>query len=52
MITITANLSGEFEFVSAKSKILTGYTSFELQGQSFSKIVPEAWHKPVLENFE
>jgi len=52
MITITANLNGEFEFVSAKSKVLTGYTSFELQGQSFYKLVPEAWHKPVLDNFE
>ena len=52
MITFTANLSGEFEFVSAKSKILTGYTPFELQGQSFYKLVPESWHKTVLESFE
>jgi PAS domain S-box-containing protein len=51
-ITFTANLKGEFEFVSAKSKVLTGYTSFELQGQSFYKLVPEAWHTQVLENFE
>lgn len=52
MITFTANLKGEFEFVSAKSKVLTGYTSFELQGESFYKLVPETWQKQVLENFE
>jgi PAS domain S-box-containing protein len=52
VITITANLKGEFEFVSAKAKMLTGYLPTELQGQSFATLVPEEWQKPVFESFE
>lgn len=51
-ITITANLRGEFEFVSAKAKTLTGYLPAELQGQSFAMLVPEEWQKQVFESFE
>ena len=51
-ITITANLKGEFEFVSAKAKTLTGYLPTELQGKSFAMLVPEEWQKQVFESFE
>lgn len=52
IITITVNLKGEFEFVSAKAKALTGYLPTELQGKSFATLVPEEWQKQVFENFE
>ncbi|RXK62256.1 PAS domain S-box protein [Lacibacter luteus] len=51
IITFTANLKGEFEFISAKAKVLTGYSPLELQGKSFAVLVPEQWQSQVLEKF-
>ncbi|NCU06190.1 MAG: PAS domain S-box protein, partial [Chitinophagaceae bacterium] len=52
IITFTANLKGEFEFISAKAKGLTGYSPLELQGKSFAVLVPAQWQQQVLEKFE
>lgn len=47
VVVTTVNLKGNFDFVSSKCMLLTGYTAEELSGNYFTFLVPDAWKKRV-----